>query len=129
MKLLIRLSWAAIALASAQVLVAAAMTLLGNPSGWLGGVFYAVAYALPLVLVALALRSHRPVWPKMAGWAALGIAAYDILIVVANWAGYSTTQAVFATSITVPAVAVYGAVFWATVVRRPPAAAPAPTSG
>ena len=118
---LIRVFWAAIVLAAAHVLVGAAMAWLGNPSGWLGGVFYALAYGVPLVLVALCLRAKAPAWHMVGGWAALGLAAYCSLIVVANWVGYSTTQAVFATAITVPTVAVYVAAAWVSLARRAPA--------
>ena len=118
---LIRVSWAAIVLAAAHVLVGAAMAWLGNPSGWLGGVFYALAYGVPLVLVALCLRAKSPAWQRAGGWAAVGLAAYCSLIVAGNWVGYSTAQAVFATAITVPTVAVYVAAAWVTIARRVPA--------
>ena len=96
------LSWAALALAAMQVAVGIGMGVIGNSEGWLGGLVYAVLYATPLVLIALALRSSSSRWHRPAGWAALLLGAYYALIVVGNWSGYSAETRIFAVSITVP---------------------------
>lgn len=124
MNLLRGLSWAAIVLGVGHIAVGAVMALAGNPDGWIGGMFYAAVYGLPLLLVALALRAHASTWRMIAGWAALAMAAYETLILAANWAGYSTAQAVFATAITVPTALLYALIFWAVIVRNPAAAPP-----
>lgn len=118
MRLLTGLSWAAFALAAAHVVVGIVMAFVPNPEGWAGGVFFAVSYGVPLVLIGLALRSSRPALHSGAGWAALLIAVYYALIVIGNWSGYSTQTALFAVGITVPTVALDLIIFWATVLRR-----------
>ena len=124
MNLLRGLFWAAIVLAVGHVAVGAVMAVAGNPDGWIGGVFYAAVYALPLLLVALALRVKAAPWRMIAGWAALAMVAYETLILAGNWTGYSTAQAVFATAITVPTALLYALIFWAVIVRHPAGAPP-----
>lgn len=131
-RLLVALSWAALGLAAMHLVVGFGMAVIGNPEGWLGGLMYAVLYATPLVLIALALRSSRSRWHRPAGWAALLLGAYYALIVVGNWSGYSAETKVFAVSITVPTIALDLAIFWATVVRhagRPTASPPVDRPG
>jgi hypothetical protein len=118
MRLLMGLSWVAFALAAAYVVVGIVMFFVPNPEGWAGGIFFAVLYGVPLVLIGLALRSSHPVLHTIAGWAALLIGAVYTLIVIGNWSGYSSQTALFAVSITVPAVALDLIIFWATVLRR-----------
>jgi hypothetical protein len=113
------LSWAALGLAAIHVAVGIAMAVIGNAEGWLGGLMYAVLYATPLVLIAVALRSSGSAWHRAAGWAALLLGSYYALIVVGNWPGYSAETMIFALGITVPTVALDLAIFWATVVRLP----------
>jgi len=112
------LSWAALGLAVIQVAVGIGMAVIGNSEGWLGGLMYALLYATPLVLIALALRSSSSRWHRPAGWAALLLGAYYALIVVGNWSGYSAETRIFAVSITVPTVVLDLVIFWATVVRH-----------
>jgi hypothetical protein len=123
MNLLRGLSWAAIILAVGHAAIGVTMAVAGNPDGWIGGVFYVAVYAVPLLLVALALRGHASLWRKVAGWAALAIAAYETLILAGNWTGYSAAQAVFVTAITVPTALLYALIFWAVIVRHPADAA------
>lgn len=118
MRLPVGSSWAAFALAAAYVVVGIVMAVVDNPEGWAGGVFFAASYGAPLVLIGLALRSSHPVLHTIAGWAALLIGAIYSLIVIGNWSGYSSQTALFAVSITVPAVALDVIIFWATVLRR-----------
>lgn len=118
MRRLTGLSWAAFGLAAADVVVGIVMAFVPNPEGWLGGIFFAVSYGVPLVLIGLALRSSRPVLHAIAGWAALLISVYYSLIVIGNWSGYSSGTALLAVGITVPAVALDLIVFWATILRR-----------
>ena len=118
MRLLIRLSWIAMALAAAQVAVGIAMSLVGSSEGWVGGILYALLYALPLVLIALALRSPRSSLHTAAGWVALILSVFYSLLVVGNWSGYSSQMAVFAACITVPTVGLDLVIFWATVLHR-----------
>jgi hypothetical protein len=125
-RLLARLFWIAIGLGVAHVLVALGMVILGNPEGPLGGVLYAFLYALPLVLIALALRSSRRRLRYVAGCAALLLAAYYTLVVGANWSGYSTQTSIFALGVSVPTVALDLVIFWATVIHRPGRRSPSP---
>jgi hypothetical protein len=118
-RLLQSLFWIAIGLSLAHVVVALGMMILGNPEGLAGGVLYAFLYALPLVLIALALRSSRRWLLNVAGSAALLLAAYYSLVVGANWSGYSTQTSIFALGVSVPTVALDLVIFWATVVHRP----------
>jgi hypothetical protein len=112
-----RVSWIAAWLAAAQVLVGVGVSLLPNPEGWVGGIFYAGMYALPLLLMAVALRSSRRPWHIVAGWGALLLAVFYSLVVVGNWSGYSAAQAAFALALTAPTVLVDLLVFWATILR------------
>ena len=125
MNSLVGLSRTAVVLALAQVAVGAAMGILGNPDGWLGAAFYGLAYAVPLLLVALALRQGSPARRKIAGWAAAALAASETFIVVANWDGYTSAQATFALAVTVPGVLLYAVIFWAAILRREPRSGPA----
>jgi hypothetical protein len=128
-RLLKGLAWAALGLAAIHVAVGTGMALIGNTEGWLGGLMYAVLYATPLVLIAIALRSSSTSWHGAAGWAALLLGAYYTLIVAGNWSGYSTETAIFAVSITVPTVALDLAIFWATVLHRAERPTVSPPSG
>lgn len=122
-----RLPSAAVILATAQTLVALVMLLLPNQEGSLGGVLFALIYAAPLLLLALALRSAQAGLRTVAGWAALGLAMVYSAIVVGNWSGYSALQAATAVAVSAPTVALDLVVFWSVVARhwvtRPPAAA------
>lgn len=125
-RLLDRLFWIAIGLSGAHVVVALGMVMLGNPEGLLGGVLYALLYALPLVLIALALRSSRRWLRNVAGCAALLMAAYYSLVVGANWSGYSTQTSIFAVCVSAPTVALDLVIFWASVLHRPGGRSPSP---
>jgi uncharacterized membrane protein len=116
-RLLSRLFWIAIALAAAHAAVGIGMSFVGNLDGWLGGVMYALMFALPLVLIAFGLRS--PKQRTRVGWAALVLAVLYGAVVIGNWSGYPTQQAVFAVAITGPTVALDLVIFWATVLHRP----------
>lgn len=118
MQLLRRLSWIAMALAAVQVAVGIGVSVVGNAEGWVGGILYALLYALPLLLIALALRSSRSSLHTAAGWAALVLAAFYSLVVIGNWSGYSSQMAIFAVCITVPTVALDLVIFWAIVLHR-----------
>jgi hypothetical protein len=113
MRLLTPLAWIAVALAAAHVLVGIGVAFVGNEEGSVGGVFYVLVYALPLLLIAGALRSSRRSWHTAAGWAALLLAVFYSLVVVGNWSGYSTSTATFAISITAPTAALDLVVVWA----------------
>ena len=129
MKLATRVSWIAAGLAAAQAVVGIGVTLFPNPEGQLGGILYAGMYALPLLLMALALRSPRRLWQLMAGWAALFFAASYSMVVVGNWSQYSTARAAVALAVTVPTVAVDLLIFWAAILRplRPTSPSGAPS--
>jgi hypothetical protein len=117
MRLLIRLSWIAMALAALQVVVAIGVSFFGTDGGWFGGVLYALLYALPLLMIALALRSSHSWLHTAAGWAALVLAVYYSFIVVASWSGNSRDD-VFMVCTTAPTVALDLVISWATVLRR-----------
>ena len=119
-----RLSSAAMILAAAQMVVALGMLVASNPEGILGGVLFALMYAAPLLLLALALGSAQPGLRTAAGWAALGLSLAYSAVVVGNWSGYSDGQAVIAVTITVPTVVLDLVIFWSAaasswVKRRP----------
>jgi hypothetical protein len=116
-RLLTRLAWTATVLAAAHALVGIGISIVPNPDGWLGGIFYAAVYTLPLLLIGFALRSSRPLPHTVAGWVALLLAIFYSMVVVGNWSGYSTPQATFAVAITVPTVAFDLLIFWATILR------------
>lgn len=120
MRLLKRLAWVALALAAVDVAVGIVMAFVPNPEGWAGGILFIGFYAVPLVLMGLALRSSHPVLHTIAGWAALLLAAYDGLVLIGNWSGYSSLTALFAVSITIPTVALCLVIFWAAVIRARP---------
>jgi hypothetical protein len=117
MRLLKGLAWVAFALAAVDVVIGVVMAFVPNPEGWAGGILFVVFYAAPLVLMGLALRSSHPVLHTIAGWAALLLAAYDGLIVVGNWSGYSSLTAFFAAGVTIPTVALYLIIFWVAALR------------
>jgi hypothetical protein len=73
-------------------------------------------YALPMLLIATALRSPQS-WRLGAGWAALVMAACYTLVALGNWSGYSGQQAILVVAITAPTVALDLGIFWATVIR------------
>jgi hypothetical protein len=114
----------ALGLATVHLFVGLAMGLLGNPEGPLGGVAYAVFYALPLLLIGLALRSSRRGYHVAAGVGALILGAFYAITVVGNWTFYSTEVAIFSAGITIPTVAVDLLVAWATLLHRPGRARP-----
>lgn len=116
MRLLTRLSWVAIGLAAVHCGVGVGVSFYG-PEGWFGGIVYALLNALPLLLIALALRSSRSWLHIAAGWAAFVLAVYYCFIVVASWSGFSRDD-VFIVCTTAPTVALDLVIFWATVLRR-----------
>ena len=116
-KLLRRESWLATMLAAAQLLVAIGLALFPNPEGWPGGIFYAGMYALPLLLIGLALRSPDRRWHLLAGWASLILAIFYCMVVIGNWSGYSSTQVIFAVVITAPTVAIDLLISWTTLLQ------------
>jgi hypothetical protein len=118
MRALVRLAWIGLAIAGLQLLVSVVVFVLPNPEGWLGGLLYAAFYAVPLALIALALRSGIPWLQTSCGWLAMLLAICFTAIPIGNWAGYASLQAVFAVAITVPTVLFYLAVFWTVVTRR-----------
>ena len=118
MRLLMRLSLIAMALAAVQVVVGIGVSFFGTDGGWFGGVVYALLYALPLLLIALALRSSRSSFHAAAGWAALVLAAYYGFIVVASWSSGFSRDDVFMVCTTAPTVALDLVIFWATVLHR-----------
>jgi hypothetical protein len=118
MRSLLRLSWVAMALAAAQVVVGIGVSFFGTDTGWQGGVAYALLYALPLLLIALALRSSRSSFSTAAGWAALVLAVFYCFIVFKSWSSSFSGDDVFMVCTTAPTVALDLVIFWATVLHR-----------
>jgi hypothetical protein len=119
----------ALVLAAAHVVVGVVMSFIENPEGPAGGVLYALLYALPLLLIGLALRSSRSGFRTAAGLGAFILGTFYVMTVAENWAFYSPEQAVFAAAITVPTVAVDIATIWVTLLHRPARPMPpAPTA-
>jgi hypothetical protein len=106
-----------LALAAVHVLIGVGMAVVGNSEGRVGGFLFALMYALPLALIALALRSSKRRRRATAGWAALLLSVFYSAVVAGNWSGYSTPQAIFMVGVTAPTVAVTLAGFWATVLN------------
>lgn len=105
-------------LAVMHTVVAIAMTIVPNPEGVGGVLGYAAMYVGPAVLVAAAVSSREPGRQLAAGWASLVLAVFYLVVVVANWSGYSAQQQAFAIGVNTPSVALYLAVFWGTVLAR-----------
>jgi hypothetical protein len=118
MPLLTRLAWFALGLAAVHVVVGIGVGLFGTDGGLFGGAAYALLYALPLLLIALALRSSRAWLHTAAGLAALILAVFDVFIVVASWSPGLTSDDVFMVCTTTPTVALDLAIFWAAVLRH-----------
>jgi len=116
MRLLTRLSWMAMALAALNCGVGVGLSFYGT-EGWFGGIAYALLYALPLLLIALALRSSRSRLHIVAGWATFVLAVFYSFSVVASWSGFSRDD-VFIVCTTAPTVALDLVIFWATILRR-----------
>lgn len=106
-------------LGAAQLIVGIAVSVFPNPEGWVGGVLYAAVHALPLFLIGLLLRSRQQAWRTVAGWLGLAFGVFYTMVVVGNWPGFTTQQAIIAVGITVPTVVADAAVFWAAVLHRP----------
>jgi hypothetical protein len=118
MRFQMRLSLIAMGLAAAQVVVGIGVSFFGTDGGWLGGVGYALLYALPLLLIALALRSSRSFFHIAAGWAALVLAVYYCFIVVASWSSGFSRDDVFMVCTTAPTVALDLIIFWVAALHR-----------
>jgi hypothetical protein len=118
MRLPMRLSWIALALAAVQVVVGIGVSFFGTDGGWFSGVGYDLLYALPLLLIALALRSSRSWLHIAAGWAALVLAVCYCFIVIASWSPGFSRDDVFMVCTTAPTVALDLVIFWATVLHR-----------
>jgi hypothetical protein len=115
---LTRLSWIALALAGLHVVAGIGVSFLGTDGGWPGGVGYVLLYALPLLLIALALRSSRSWLHTSAGWAALILAGFYCFSVVASWSPGFSRDDVFMVCTTAPTVALDLVIFWAAILRR-----------
>ena len=111
-------AWAAGSLAGLELVLGFAMAIVGSSEGWVGAFLYSLMYALPALLIALALGSRRPSLHRGAAWAALLLAVCYVLIVVGNWPGYSKQMTILAVGAAAPAVALYLAIFSAAVLRR-----------
>jgi len=106
-----------VALAALQVVAGIGVSFFGTDGGWFGGALYGLLYALPLLLLGVALRSSRSWLQAAAGWVALILAAYYCFIVIASWSS-SWRDDVFMVGTTAPTVALDLVIFWATVLRR-----------
>lgn len=118
-----RTSIAVLAAAGVELVIAAVVSLTPNPDGWAGGVFFALAYSLPLALLGFALRASRRWLLWTAGVAAGVLGLFFAAIPVGNWSGYNGWwEQGRALAATVPAVVACAIVFWAAIVHRGPAA-------
>jgi hypothetical protein len=118
MQLLTRLAWTALALAGLHVLAGIGVSFFATDGGWPGGVLYVLLYALPLLLIALALRSSRSWLHITAGWAALVLAGFYCFSVVASWSPGFSRDDVFMVFTTAPTVALDLVIFWAAALRH-----------
>lgn len=109
----LRIAWIALGLAAVQAAVGVVLALVSNEEGWIGALLYVCLYAVPLLLLGMALRSAEHVLRTAAGWVALALGVAYTVVVAVNWGGYSSAQAILAVGITVPTVVVDLAIFWA----------------
>ena len=103
-----------------QLAVAVGISLTPNSEGWLGGILYALAYGIPVVLLLLGLRSRWPGLRLAAGILAVAFALYFIAIPVLNWSLYATSwEIVRALAASIPPVIACAAIAWAGLLHRP----------
>lgn len=103
-----------------QLAVAVAISLSPNPEGWLGGVLYAFAYGIPVVLLILGLRSRWPGLRLAAGILAGVFGLYFVAIPVLNWSLYvDSWEVARALGASIPPVIACAAIAWAGLLRRP----------
>lgn len=109
------LSWIGLALGAAYVVGLGAWAVFGNGLEFfiLGAPFYVV----PLVAVALALRSSHSLWRSLAGMFALLGAVYFFFSGVVGIVG-GGWQEIGPLAISVPLIAYCVVVFWTTVLHR-----------
>ena len=103
-----------------QLAVAVAISLTPNPEGWLGGILYAFAYGIPVVLLLLGLRSRWPGLRLASGILATIFGLYFVAIPILNWSLYATSWEVArALAASIPPVIACAAIAWAGLLRRP----------
>ncbi len=90
----------------AQCVVAVGVGIAPTSEGWAGGIFYAVVYAAPPLVLAWVLEHRSGRLLTAAGVLAVVLAVWMAIVPIGNWSGYSALQALFAVSITVPTVIV-----------------------
>jgi hypothetical protein len=110
-----RLAWAAFVLAAAHVAVGVAMAVAGNEEGIGGALLYVALFAVPLVVIGLGLRSTEARRRSTAGWAALVLAAYYLLVIIGNWSGYTGSEAALALGASLPTSALELLIFRAVI--------------
>ena len=115
------LSWIGLGLGAAYVVGLGAWAVFGNGLEFfiLGAPFYVV----PLVAVALVLRSSNSLWRSLAGIFALLGAVYFFFSGVVGIAG-GGWQEMGPLAISVPVIAYCVVVFWTTVLHRTERRAP-----
>ena len=109
------LSWIGLALGAAYLVGFSAWAVFGSGLEFL--VLGAPFYVVPLVAVALVLRSSNPLWLTLAGVFALLGAVYFFFsgvvgVLAAGW------QEMGPLAISVPLIAYSVVVFWTTVLHR-----------
>ncbi|HET7468004.1 MAG TPA: hypothetical protein VFL29_15215 [Candidatus Dormibacteraeota bacterium] len=119
MRLAKLLSWIGLALGAAYLVGMGAWALFANDlEVFLLG---APLYVVPLVAVALVLRSSNSVWLIVAGVLALLGAGYwflQLAVGVVVGAAAGNWEEVGLSAISVPVIAYYVVVFWTTVLHR-----------
>lgn len=101
---------ATIALAAVESVVAIGIGAAGGTEGTQGGMYFGLLFALPLVVVGIALSRPSPRLHAGAAAAAALLAVAYVLILVGNWSGYTAAQRVVAPLLLIPAVIDYLAV-------------------
>lgn len=109
------LSWIGLALGAAYLVAFGAWAVFGSDLEFL--ILGAPFYVVPLVVVALVLRSSNSLWRSLAGIFALLGAVYFFLSGVVGIVGGGWQQ-LGPFAISVPAVAYCVVVFWTTVLHR-----------
>ena len=109
------LSWIGLALGAAYVVGLGAWAVFGNGLEFL--ILGAPFYVVPLVAVALVLRSSHSSWRSLAGMFALLGAVYFFFSGVVGIVG-GGWQEIGPLAISVPLIAYCVVVFWTTVLHR-----------
>jgi len=117
------LAYAALVLVALSVVIGVTMSFVPapaeNPEGAAGGPMFIAFMAVPLLLLALGLRSRRPRIQLLTTVGSLLFGAFLGAVVLGNWSGYSPAQRLFVPAMLGPVVVVCLLSFVAGIKPRP----------